>query len=263
MSDDTDIETEKRQADSEVAEMDSWVRSCILVGAGVCEADLDVEEWLLHSDKAFVVGAFDDKTVDGNRPHVRAYSATPSQQCGIGGVWIAWRPWVWTRGGALPPLTFCCPGSLRCAAAAGCRAVAGADSVPPPRRNYHDQNSGLTEVHLRFEIPIGLIPVTSRSRYSRGLAVGGAPPIMGAGARIRVLVDLRQDHGRVTFFLRDGASRRAASNSAGVAHAVEEEEGQGEGGGAGRRGGGGAGDRLHLWVAGAGSGAKLAPIHPQ
>jgi hypothetical protein len=118
VSDDTDIETEKRQADSEVAEMDSWVRSCILVGAGVCEADLDVEEWLLHSDKAFVVGAFDDKTVDGDHPHVRAYSATPSQQCGIGGVWIAWRPWVWTRGGAPPLLTFCCPaGSLRCAAA--------------------------------------------------------------------------------------------------------------------------------------------------
>jgi hypothetical protein len=66
--------------------------------------------------------------------------------------------------------------------------------------------------------------------------VGGGPPIMGAGARIRVLVDLRQDHGRVTFFLRDGASRRAASNSAGVAQAAEEEEeeeeeeGQGEGG---------------------------------
>jgi hypothetical protein len=36
-------------------------------------------------------------------------------------------------------------------------------AVPPPRHNYHNQNYGLTEIHLRFEIPMPTL--MARSRY--------------------------------------------------------------------------------------------------
>ena len=35
--------------------------------------------------------------------------------------------------------------------------------VPPPLHNYPDRNSGLTEIYLRFEIPIRIL--MTRSRY--------------------------------------------------------------------------------------------------
>ena len=61
--------------------------------------------------------------------------------------------------------------------------------------------------------------------------MGGGPPVTGVGASIRVLVDLRQDHGRVTFFLRKAASQRTASKSDGVAHTVREGLGEEQEGG--------------------------------
>ena len=38
--------------------------------------------------------------------------------------------------------------------------------VPFLRHNYHDQNSGLTEIYLGFAIPILIVNLMTRSRYT-------------------------------------------------------------------------------------------------
>ena len=61
--------------------------------------------------------------------------------------------------------------------------------VPSPRHNYHDQKSGLAEIHLRFEIPIRIL--MTRSRYLHDLAVHPRYHGMGIGRALlqRVIVE--------------------------------------------------------------------------
>ena len=55
ISEDTELEEEQRDAEAEFAASDARLNAYTNIALGVCMADLDVEEWPQHSDKAWII----------------------------------------------------------------------------------------------------------------------------------------------------------------------------------------------------------------